>query len=319
MRLKLLMSMLFTLSFSATAGILSVNFSGLEDLGANARYEGWLIVNGSPVSTGIFTVDGSGVPSQTSFMISAADEAAASTFILTIEPFPDADPAPASTRILAGDFNNGIAATTVGHPAALGDDFTSATGSFIMAVPSDTGNLGSYVNGIWYLTPPTPDAGLDLPTLPAGWIYEGWVVDTGLGMPISTGTFATVSGADSDGAGATAGPGGTPPFPGQDFINPLRDLTSAHLAVISVEPVPDNSPMPFTLKPLAGPITDPGGAGISQTIGNNAAASNPSGSVNLGGGGNGSATAVPTLSFYGLMLLILVVAYLSRRKLLRPR
>jgi len=314
MRIKLLTMLLLIASFAVTAGTVTVNFNGLEDLGPDARYEGWIIVNNAPVSTGIFSVDAGGVPSETSFTVSDADADAAAAFILTIEPFPDADPAPASTHILAGDINGGSASVTVGHPAALGDDFTSSTGSFIMAVPSDTGEQGTYANGIWYLIPPNPDAGLSLPTLPAGWVYEGWVVDTGLGMPISTGTFTAVTGADSDGGGTTAGPGGTPPFPGQDFINPLRDLTAGHLAVISIEPVPDNSPMPFTMKPLASPIVDPGAGGVSQDMANNAAASNPTGQVSINGsGGGGGATSVPTLGFYGVLLLILVMFYLSRR------
>ncbi len=315
MKSMYLLLMLMISSFAVSAGTVSVNLSGLEDLGPDARYEGWLIVNGTPVTTGIFTVDGSGTPSQTSFTVSDTDADNATAFVLTIEPFPDADPAPASTHILAGDVNAGVANITVGHPAALGDDFTASTGSFILAVPSDTGNLGTYVNGIWYLSPPTPDASLNLPTLPAGWAYEGWVVDTGAGTPISTGTFTSVTGPDSDAGGPSAGPGGTPPFPGQDFINPLRDLTAAHLAVISIEPVPDNSPMPFTLKPLVTTITDPGGPGIGQAMGNNAAASNPSGQVVIAGSGGGNLTAVPTLGFYALLLLLVIVGFMARNQL----
>ena len=40
---------------------------------------------------------------------------------------------------------------------------------------------------------------LDLPTLPAGWVYEGWVV--GPDGPVTTGRFTMASGADSDGDG----------------------------------------------------------------------------------------------------------------------
>ena len=40
---------------------LSLNISGLEDLGASSIYEGWLIVNGTPVSTGLFSVNSSGI------------------------------------------------------------------------------------------------------------------------------------------------------------------------------------------------------------------------------------------------------------------
>ena len=157
--------------------------------------------------------------------------------MLTIEPAVGDDPAPADTHILAGDFDKDLmTVATVGHPAALGTDFSDVSGSYILAAPSG----GEYYNGIWFLDP----AGtvmlpsLNLPELPAGWVYEGWaVVD---GTPYSTGTFTELSGEDSDGKGATAGPGDTPPFPGQDFVNPALDLRGG-LAVISVEPDPDNS------------------------------------------------------------------------------
>ncbi len=308
-------------SVSAQAADLSLDLSGLEDLGPTATYEGWLIVNGSPVSTGTFSVDSSGNPGMTNFVVDDMDADNASLFVLTIEPVPDADPGPASTHILAGEFNAGMASITVDHPAALGDDFTASTGSFILAAPSDLNMAGTYKNGIWFLTMPTPDPGLALPTLPAGWAYEGWVVDTSVGTPISTGTFLTVTGADSDAGGPTAGPGDTPPFPGQDFVNPLRDLTTSHMAVISVEPVPDNSPMPFTLKPLvAMPITDPGAGGISQPMANNAQGTNPSGLASFSSASGGSSTqAIPSLGVYGIFLLLLSVALISRRELIKRK
>jgi hypothetical protein len=321
---KIFLILFLLTSFSVQAGTVTLSLSGLEDLGADARYEGWLIVNGSPVTTGVFSVNGSGVPSQTDFTVDDADIADAALFVLTIEPFPDADPAPASTHILAGEFASDMASITVDHPAALGDDFTSATGSFFLAAPSDTNALGSYKNGIWWLIPPNPDPGLVLPALPAGWVYEGWVVDTMAGIPTSTGTFTSGSGADSDAGGATAGPGGTPPFPGQDFISPLTDLSVNHAAVISVEPVPDNSPNPFTLKPLVGAISDPGAPMISQMMGNNAAATNPSGRVVLTGADmppnpdSGVYKAIPTLGFYGLILMILSVLLVAGRQFLKP-
>jgi len=62
----------------------SLSLTGLEDLGTDARYEGWLIVDGGPVSTGIFSVDGSGVPSQTDFEADNTDITNATLFVLTI-------------------------------------------------------------------------------------------------------------------------------------------------------------------------------------------------------------------------------------------
>jgi hypothetical protein len=227
------------------ASILSLELNGLEDLGQDWAYEGWLIVDGAPVSTGVFEVDGEGMASVFDFEVDAEQLAAAELFVLTIEPVPDPDPAPSPVHILAGSFEEDSAELSIAHPAALGTDFASAEGStYILGIPSSgMGNTGddSYTSGIWF-------DGLNLPELPAGWVYEGWVVS--MDGPVTTGRFVNVSRADSDGAGPTAGPNSGPAIPGQDFLNPAVYLTDGYVVVISVEPDPDNSPAPFTLKPL---------------------------------------------------------------------
>lgn len=249
--------------------LVNLEFDGLEDLGDGFAYEGWVIVNGHPVSTGTFTIDENGSPSQTTFLFEA-QRSQVGPFVLTIEPSPDPDPAPSDTHVLAGDFHGRRANLTAAHPAALGDDFSSASGSFILAVPSDSSGMTPYTHGIWWLDPAAgPGPSLNLPTLPAGWAYEGWVV--GADGPVSTGTFTDTAAADSDAGGPAAGPDATPPFPGQDFVNPPTDLTG-HTAVISIEPVPDNSPAPYTFKPLVDSnIEDLGAPGLSQEMSNNAA------------------------------------------------
>ena len=50
----------------APSSTLSWALTGLQELGPDFEYEGWLIVNGAPLSTGRFTVDGGGTPSSTS-------------------------------------------------------------------------------------------------------------------------------------------------------------------------------------------------------------------------------------------------------------
>ena len=44
-----------------STGMLDLSITGLENLGSGFAYEGWIIVDGTPVSTGIFTVDDNGV------------------------------------------------------------------------------------------------------------------------------------------------------------------------------------------------------------------------------------------------------------------
>ena len=264
--------------------VLKLNLTGLEDLGKTAVYEGWLLVNGAPVSSGRFSVDGAGKLSQTDFPITTAQADAATAFVLTIEPAAGDVPAPTDTHLLAGDFNaNKTAATvSINHPAALGTNFSSALGKFFLATPT-TGTETDDAQGIWFMevVNGVARAGLTLPALPAkGWVYEGWVVVGG--KPISTGRFKTAAGADSDGAGPAAGPLAAPPFPGQDFITPPLNLPGG-MAVVSVEPEVDNSPAPFTLKPLAGAINNRLGPANGQTMTNTAADGKtlPGGSVTI--------------------------------------
>jgi hypothetical protein len=252
-----------------SGGGLTLALNGVESLGPGFVYEGWILVNGSPVSTGTFTVDGGGGLSQSSFDVDEGQLAAATKFILTVEPSPDPDPAPAATKYLAGDFAGSTATLSVADGATLGNDFSAASGGFILQTPSTAAVAGDYASGIWWLDPSGPAPTLVLPALPAGWLYEGWVV--GPDGPVSTGRFAQATGADSDGAGPTAGPDGTPPFPGQDFINPLVSLVGDQ-AVITVEPEPDDSPGPFTLKPLVDMNVEDAGPGGFQTMENGAAA-----------------------------------------------
>jgi len=251
----------FTVSFCSdddepTTNDLTLNISGLENLGPDYVYEGWIIVNSSPVSTGTFSVDDNGLLSQSSFILNIDDLAAATTFVLTIEPKVGDVPAPSDVHILAGDFNGNTGQLSIGHGAALGNDFTSASGSYILATPTD-GAMNNENSGIWFLdlSSGSPSVGLSLPTLPAGWKYEGWAVSGG---PITSGKFTSVTGVDEfDGFSGTMD---GPPFPGEDYLEnapssvvfPL-DLAGGK-AVISIEPDPDNSPAPFLLKPLVGDI-----------------------------------------------------------------
>lgn len=253
-------------------GNVNLNITGLEDLGSNFRYEGWLIVNGNPVTTGVFSVNAPGQLSSTSFEVDKTQLAAATDFVLTIEPFPDSDPAPTATHILAGGFSGGAANITVADSKALGNSFAAAAGKYVLATPSN-GNANNEKSGIWFidLSSGSPAAGLSLPVLPAGWKYEGWAVING--NPVTTGTFTSVSGADQ--GAPYSGPMMVPPFPGEDFIiNAPAGLTfptdlSSGIAAISIEPVPDNSPAPFLLKPLLANIPAAAMDHVTYNLNNN--------------------------------------------------
>ena len=252
----------------ASSGSLQLSLAGLESLGAGFVYEGWLLVDGNPVSTGTFSVGADGSLSTSMFSVDQAALQAATKFILTIEPSPDSSPMPAATKYLAGDFVGNNASLSVGDAATLGNDFQSASGGFILATPSTNAVADDYASGIWWLDPASHSASLMLPALPAGWMYEGWVV--GPDGPVTTGRFTEATGADSDGGGPGAGPDGTPAVPGQEFITPPVSLIG-YRAVISIEPEPDDSPGPFTLKPLVDMDIEDVGAMVLQDMANNAA------------------------------------------------
>lgn len=252
----------------------SWQLDGLEPLGDAYVYEGWVIIDDAPVSTGRFTVTEDQTSISGAIDIEGAD--ASSKFVLTIEPAQGDDPAPSATKLLGGDFAGGTASLSIGDPAALGDDYTAAGGQFLLETPTSE-EPEDYANGIWFLDAAAGTPSLDLPELPEGWAYEGWIVTED--GPISTGRFTGPSGEDSDGAGPTAGPLGFPGYPGQDFIDPAMSLVGT-TAVISIEPEPDDSPAPFVLKPLVMPsIEDVADKGL-QTMDNNAGAS-PTGTARL--------------------------------------
>jgi len=237
---------------------LTLNLSGLESLGADFVYEGWIIVGGSPISTGIFT----SVTFPQSFSVDTEQLESATKFVLSIEPTIDSDPLPSATKILAGDFS-GTNASVSTIPVG---DFSNAVGKYILATPTN-GMSSNENSGIWFLdlpnSMPPPLTGLTLPELSDGWKYEGWAVISG--TPVTTGKFTNVNATDEFDDFSDSMPLGMPNgadgfFPGEDFLlNAPSGLTfptdlAGATAVISVEPYPDNSPMPFALKPLVGAI-----------------------------------------------------------------
>ena len=243
-------------TLTPTTQKLNINITGLTDLGANFVYEGWLIINGSPVSTGTFTVNGSGAWTPSTFYVKITDAAAAAKFVLTIEPAVDPDPAPSAQKLIAGDFSGTTANISTATAPAIGDFSTAAGQAFLRTPTDETGtNNGNDENGIWFGIPGMPPAaGLTLPTLPAGWVYEGWVVgDAG---PISTGTFTAFNAVDNGNPFSGTQNNVGPPIPGEDFFlsAPAGEVFPLDLrgrtVVITVEPSPDNSPAPFFLKPL---------------------------------------------------------------------
>lgn len=268
-------------TYAATTKSITLGLTGLSDLGPNYVYETWLIVNGAPVSVGTFTVDASGNLSTSTFSGNVSDVDAATDFVLSIEPTVDPDPAPSAVKVLGGAFSGNAASLTISHGAALGTDFASAGGDYIFATPT-TSSTADELSGVWFFNPGATTPQLTLPTLPAGWEYEGWAVIDG--TPVSTGKFTDPAAMDNAAPFSGSDAAG-PSYPGEDFVlNAPSGLTfptdlSGRPIVISVEPVPDNSAAPFDLKPLFHMAPSPAAAMTPYTFGNQSATNNPTGTV----------------------------------------
>jgi len=243
---------------------LSLTLQGLEPLLNGFHYEAWALVGGQALPAGKFNLDAQGRMVELNGRVLAngslqqsRDIRSASAIVITIEPTNDVDSAPTATHVLAGAVQNNAATLSVSAPMALGNDFTAAAASYVLATPTDSDNTNER-SGVWFLSLASgaPAAGLTLPALPAGWIYEGWAVVNG--RPLTTGRFLNARAADN--AAPFSGPLTGPPFPGEDYVRnapagltfPL-DLRGATIA-ITIEPEPDDAAAPFAFKPLLGTV-----------------------------------------------------------------
>jgi|FLYL01.1.fsa_nt_gi hypothetical protein len=287
--LALLILVALTASLAFAAKTLTLDLTGLEPLAEGFYYEGWAIIEGEPVSTGRFNIDGmgglvgpDGAAIENGAFAVDRDLSGASAIVITIERA--GVPGPSKTKVLAGSLMGDVAALSVAHELALGDDFKGASGSFILATPTEEPANANPLSGVWFLalTESGPVATLELPALPEGWVYEGWaVVD---GMPVTTGRFRDGTMADYD--APFSGPNPGPNYPGEDFLHsaPMgmmfpTDLSGATV-VITIEPEPDDSPSPFALKPLVYELPASAEHAVSYTLVNKAA-SFPTGTATL--------------------------------------
>jgi len=280
---------------TTTTKTLTLSLSGLEDLGDDYVYEGWVIVDGSPVSTGTFNVDGEGSLSATSFEVDSVSLESATAFVLSIEPTVDLDPDPSETKLLTATFDDDMATVQEyyipGFTDGSGADFSSVAGSYFLRSPTDEAdpgnpNNGNDENGIWFGIPGTPPTtgftGMPELSDEDGWRYEGWVVVDG--TPISTGTFTDFESVDAGNPFSGTEYNVGPPIPGEDFFNDAPDGVTFPLdvrgttTVISIEPYPDNSTAPFALKPLTATIADDATTATAHDFGQNLS-SFPTGTV----------------------------------------
>jgi hypothetical protein len=283
------LGVMLSANLALAAKTLTLDLTGLEPLAEGFYYEGWVIANGQPISTGRFNVDGmgglvgpDGAAIENGAFTVDQDVSDASAVVITIERAEV--PGPSKTKVLAGELMDGTAELSAGHELALGDDFTTAGGSFILATPTEEPANSNPLSGVWFLelTDDGPMAALELPELPEGWVYEGWAVIGGL--PVTTGRFSMASGADQ--SAPFSGPNPGPNYPGEDFlVNAPMGLTfptdlSGAIIVITIEPEPDDGASPFTLKPLVYRLPESAEHAVSYML-ESQAASFPTGTATL--------------------------------------
>lgn len=195
-----------------------VNLSGLPTLPSSLTYVGWFDGDDIP-ATYLFDKDadanGNIFYSNDQTPLKILDSA--QIFYITIESKADIGSPnfrPSSRIILQGRFTKGSANLWISENA---DKYSIARAKYSLDTPTDNPAANDF-SGLWFvdsLDAGTPAAGLDLPVLYGGWIYEGWVQVNG--NYLSTGRFSNPAAADlfSGFSGASAGY----PFPGEDFLN----------------------------------------------------------------------------------------------------
>ncbi len=198
--------------------------------------------------------------------------------IITIEvgDGSDSDGNEPGSRIIGGVFtgtdDRATVTLTTSNEDAFDFDYSTASASYILDTPT-TSLASDFNSGLWWVTPGAPpgvSAGItNLAALTdtSGWIYEGWIVDNSAFTTLyySTGKFLSAGNTDADLAGASAGTDSAGYlFPGQDFIQAVNNLPATpqldngNFEVrITLEPEPDNSPLPFQLPIFSDPLIGP--------------------------------------------------------------
>lgn len=265
-------------SESATESRMRVFMERLPPTTDNMVYEIWFEDGEEYISIDRFQTQ-TGIVNLSVPLTQDLDEA--TTLIVTIESSSLISSTASDTVLLAGDFVDGVAQLSVTHPLSVGTDFSSAFGTFRLDTPTSSQKT-DFDQGIWWfdLLGDEPVQSLFLPSLSQGWIYEAWVI--GGEKPLSIGKFPDPARFDSDLAGVAASDAlDAPLFPGQDYVNP-PELIPGFTALITIEPQPDFSPLPFDMEILIDQVIE--GIDVNQPMENRTERSLPRGVVNKNSG-----------------------------------
>ena len=168
--------------------------------------------------------------------------------VISIQTWSGQDTLPGSV-ILGGEFRgdarSGTADLSTSYREAFETDFKNAEGYFLLDAPTSTDPYYD-INGIWFMRSVSPDsAGLiNLPRLPQGWVYEGWLTYEAFNYitgPYNElfpmGKFLYPDSADDDLAGPRKGANGNGyDFPGQDYVQVTPFGFKPLSVMITIEP-----------------------------------------------------------------------------------
>jgi len=239
-----------------------LELDGLTPLQEGFRYRVWARVGVNNYATDPFNVTETGsylndagqfVQNTFTFPVDVAE---AREIYVSIEDKGGNDEQPSDTIVLGGEVSGSSASMSTEYDRSIGTSFAGESGQFMLFTPSDL-DTNNETQGVWFATGSIPNlvAGLDLPVLPDGWIYESWVNVNG--TLLSMGKFTSGSGQDL--ARPHSEPD-TPRFPGEDFLlNPPDGVTfpldlSGAQVLITVEPNPDDVISPLGLQIMSGTI-----------------------------------------------------------------
>lgn len=272
---------------------IDIQLSGLNALGDSAWYECWLMWTEGEgdnlrryyESIGLLTNIGDteysisanvnlGYIQKLLHVVTTIEEDAVPGYRVTVtQTSIDSAKGPSSFKIIGAKVAANVGTFNIGNEQILDFDTETAQAKYVLDTPTDTSGV-NLKRGIWFINLDTTftdikdtsgvvigtdtivdnTSGLELPELPTGWFYEGWVIfgnDT-----VSTGRFIKPFGADSSsdyGAGLASGFN----FPGEDFINNSpsgvtfpSDLSGAEVLITIKPSYPVNAYKPFTLIPF---------------------------------------------------------------------
>jgi hypothetical protein len=197
---------------------IEVNINGLPVLPDSMTYVGWFNreVNGVKKYTKVFVMDANpsgSINYKSDKPLQKLQEA--QEFNLTTEKksvASDSNLVPSTRELLVGRFSEAASVLTIGSGTI---DFSNQKAVFNLATPTN-GPASNELSGVWFVDSLSTNivAGLDLPLLYEGWIYEGWVQING--QYVSTGRFSDPKSADlyTEYSDSLAGYS----FPGEDFL-----------------------------------------------------------------------------------------------------